>query len=75
MEKPFIDPGLLPEPLRSMLGNMDPALMEQLRSIDPATMMTLLGGAADMLRQSLNTPDGEALQQLLSNIMQLLNHR
>ncbi|OAT81340.1 hypothetical protein [Desulfotomaculum copahuensis] len=72
MEK--LDPGMLPEPFRSMFLNIDPAVLEQLRdSIDPAALLGLLGGAADMVRQSLNTQDSEALQQLLSGVAQLLN--
>lgn len=69
-----IDPNLLPEPFRSMFLNIDPALLEQLRNnVDPSALLGLLGGAADMVRQSLNAQDSEALQQLLAGVMQLLN--
>ncbi|MBE3589048.1 MAG: hypothetical protein IMW93_10995 [Thermoanaerobacteraceae bacterium] len=76
MEKSSLDPNMLPEPWRSMLQNIDPAAIEQLRaSIDPSALLGMLNGAVDFMRQSLNEKDGQAVNELLASLMQLLNQK
>ncbi|SHI72974.1 hypothetical protein [Desulfofundulus thermosubterraneus] len=75
MEKTPLDLGMLSEPLRNLLENIDPTTLDQLRaSVDPAVLMGIFGNAIEFIR-SLREQDNQALNQLLANMMQLMNHQ
>ncbi|MDQ0287537.1 hypothetical protein J2Z49_002665 [Desulfofundulus luciae] len=76
MEKTPLDLGMLPEPLRNLLQNIDPATLEQLKaSVDPAALMGFFSNAMEYMRQSLNEKDNQALNQLLAGVMRLMNQQ
>ncbi|AEG15021.1 hypothetical protein G7K71_00590 [Desulfofundulus sp. TPOSR] len=76
MEKTPLDLGMLPEPLRNLLQNIDPATLEQIKAgVDPAALMGFFSSAIEFMRQSLSEQDNQALNQLLANVMQLMNQQ
>ena len=73
MEKLPIDFDTLPEPLKSMLQNFDPQLIENmLKMYDPATLSMMMNSAFSMFKDSLPPEQTESLQKMMDNLLEML---
>ncbi len=74
MEKIPMEMDMLPESIRELIKNIDPAMLEQLKaSLNPETLVNLLVGAMDLMHQTIGKQGNQDLGQLLANIMQVMN--
>ncbi|WP_027357007.1 hypothetical protein [Desulfofundulus thermocisternus] len=74
MEKMPMEMDMLPESIRELIKNIDPAMLEQLKaSLNPETLVNLLVGAMDLMHQTIGKQGNQDLGQLLANIMQVMN--
>ncbi|SHF50080.1 hypothetical protein SAMN02745218_02424 [Desulfofundulus australicus DSM 11792] len=74
MEKMPVEMDMLPESMRELIKNIDPAMLEQLKaSLNPETLVNLLVGAMDLMHQTIGKQGNQDLSQLLANIMQVMN--
>ncbi|MCS5695852.1 hypothetical protein [Desulfofundulus thermocisternus] len=74
MEKMPMEMDMLPESMRELIKNIDPAMLEQLKaSLNPETLVNLLVGAMDLMHQTIGKQGNQDLSQLLANIMQVMN--
>ncbi|MFZ5597237.1 MAG: hypothetical protein ACOY31_09540 [Bacillota bacterium] len=73
MNKLPIDTGTLPEPLKSLADNLDPAMLEQfLTMYDPATILTMVNSLFSMFKNNLTPEQAQELQEIISNITSLI---
>ncbi|MCL6477796.1 MAG: hypothetical protein K6T65_05215 [Peptococcaceae bacterium] len=76
MEKLPIDLGALPEPFKSMAGNLDPEMIKNLISMyDPATLTTLMSSMLALMKESLSPEQSGALKELMENVMKLVQQQ
>ena len=73
MEKLPIDFEMLPEPLKSMVGNLDQEMIKNLISMyDPKTLSVMMNSMLSMYKHSIPPEQYEALMEMLDNIIKLL---
>jgi hypothetical protein len=73
LEKLPIDLSTLPEPLKSMVENLDPKMIENLLSMyDPATLSLMMNSMFSMFKGSLPPEQAEMLKEMMENILKIL---
>lgn len=73
MEKLPIDLDALPEPLKSMVGNLDQEMIKNLITMyDPKTLSMMMNSMLPMFKQSIPPEQYEALMEMVDNITKLL---
>ncbi|MBO8128900.1 MAG: hypothetical protein H0Z39_06845 [Peptococcaceae bacterium] len=74
MDKPNLDLSSLPEPLRSMLQNVDvDALKEFASKTDPQSLLEMLSSTVDQAKQQLgDQQSASSLDQLLNAVRELV---
>lgn len=73
MEKLPIDLNTLPEPLKSMLQNLDPQMIENMAKMyDPATLSMMMNSMFSMFKDSLSPDQTESLQKMMDHLLQML---
>lgn len=73
MDKLPIDISSLPEPLKSMAQNLDPETLQKFITMyDPATLSSMMNSMFSMFKDSLPPEQGEALKEMMENILKLL---
>lgn len=63
----------IPEPLRSILRQLDPGNLAQMASgIDPRAALNLFSGTLGALRQSMHPQQAQMLEQLLQSLVKAM---
>ncbi|MHB8157205.1 MAG: hypothetical protein ACYDEQ_07420 [Desulfocucumaceae bacterium] len=71
-----IDVDSLPEPLKSMVGNLDPQMIEKMISMyDPQTLALMMNSVFSMLKDSISPEQMEGLKEMMENVMKILPHK
>ncbi|MCL6610064.1 MAG: hypothetical protein K6T66_00840 [Peptococcaceae bacterium] len=73
MEKIPIDLSTLPEPLKSMVQNIDPQVIEKYLSMyDPATLSVMLNSMLSMFQHALSPDQHKAIKEMIENFLKTM---
>lgn len=73
MEKLPIDLSTLPEPLKSLAGNLQPEMIENfLKMYDPAALSVMMNTMFSLFKDSLTPEQSEAIKEMMENLLKLI---
>lgn len=70
-----IDPENLPEPIRNLLQNLDPGVIEQMAGLlNQDTLTAFFQNMLGTLQQSMKPEEAEMLRQLMATLMKSMGN-
>ncbi|MFZ5644365.1 MAG: hypothetical protein ACOY46_12310 [Bacillota bacterium] len=67
-----IDVDSLPEPLKSMVSNLDPQMIQKMLTMyDPATLSTMMNSVFSMLKDSLSQEQIDNMKEMMDNVLKM----
>jgi len=73
LEKIPFDLSTLPEPLKSMAGNLDPQFIEKMMALyDPATLTVMMNTMFALFKDSLPPEQIDTLKEMMENLMKIM---
>lgn len=76
MDKLPIDLGSLPEPVKSMLENLDPEVIKNMISMyDPATLSMMMNSMFSMMQDKIPPDQMNSLKEMLDSLIKMIPQR
>ena len=72
---PF-DVDSLPEPLKSMVSNLDPQMIQKMLTMyDPATLSIMMNSVFSMLKDSLSQEQIDNMKEMMDNVLKMFQQK